>query len=163
MEHRTIREVHIPYGLVNGPVRYKKIKQPHTPRGLFKLHTLCAFIGMRGSEKTHAMVNLANEYLDHRSFTRVFIISPTYDSNPIFHVLHANKSDVYEDSDNSLKAVEDILKKCKIDSDDYDDYHIYMTAYLLWRKKEPITPEQKPCLKLTIMISHQLYQDHHHF
>ena len=61
MEHRTIREVHIPYGLVNGPVRYNKIKQPYTPRGLFKLHTLCAFIGMRGSGKTHAMVNLAKE------------------------------------------------------------------------------------------------------
>ena len=112
MEHRTIREIHIPYGLVNGPVRYKKIKQPHTPRGLFKLHTLCAFIGMRGSGKTHAMVNLAKEYLDHGSFTRVFIISPTYVSNPIFHVLHADKGDVYKDSDHSLKAVEDILKKC---------------------------------------------------
>ena len=147
MEHRTIREIHIPYGLVNGPVRYKKIKQPHTPRGLFKLHTLCAFIGMRGSGKTHAMVNLAKEYLDHGSFTRVFIISPTYDSNPIFHVLHADKGDVYEDSDNSLKAVEDILKKCKIDSDDYDDYHIYMTAYLLWRRKEPLTLEQKTMLE----------------
>ena len=102
---------------------------------------------MRGSGKTHAMVNFAKEYLDHGSFTRVFIISPTYDSNPIFHVLNADKGDVYEDSDHSLKAVEGILKKCKIDSDDYDDYHIYMTAYLLWRKKEPLTLEQKTMLQ----------------
>ena len=108
------------------------------------------------------MVNLAKEYLDHGSFTRVFIFSPTYDSSPIFHVLHADKGDVYEDSDHSLKAVEDILKKCKNDSDDYYDYLIYMTAYLLWRRKEPLTLEQNPCMKITIMICHQLYQ-HHHF
>ena len=62
MGDKTITECHVPNGLVNGPVSHKKIKQPHTPRGLFKLHTLCAFIGMRGSGKTHAMVNLAKEY-----------------------------------------------------------------------------------------------------
>ena len=147
MEHPTIKEVRVPNGLVNGPVRYKKIKHPYTPKGLFKLHSLCAFIGMRGSGKTHVMVNLAKEYLDHGSFTRVFIISPTYESNPIFHVLWAAKEDVYEDSNNSLKAVEDILKKCAEDSDDYDHYHVYMRAYLKWRRKAPLKLDQKTMLE----------------
>ena len=147
MEHPNIKEVRVPNGLVNGPVQYKKIKQPYTPKGLFKLHSLCAFIGMRGSGKTHAMVNLAKEYLDHGSFTRVFIISPTYESNPIFHVLRAAKEDVYEDSNNSLKAVEDILKKCAEDSDDYDHYHVYMRAYLKWKRKAPLKLDQKTMLE----------------
>ena len=73
--------------LVNGSVKHKKIKTPYSGKEWFPLHTLCAFIGMRGSGKTHAMVNLAKRYLDDGCFTRVFIISPTYESNPIFHVL----------------------------------------------------------------------------
>ena len=54
-----IKETHIPNGLENGPVKHKKIKVPYAPNELFPLHTLCAFIGMRASGKTHAMVNLA--------------------------------------------------------------------------------------------------------
>jgi hypothetical protein len=147
MGDKTITECHVPNGLVNGPVSHKKIKQPHTPRGLFKLHTLCAFIGMRGSWKTHAMVNLAKEYLDNGSFTRIYIISPTYESNPIFHVLHANHEDVYENSQNSLQAVDDILRKCEKDSDDFDHYYEYMKAYLRWRHKKELTLEQRTMLE----------------
>ena len=147
MEDKTITECHVPNGLVNGPVSHKKIKQPHTPRGLFKLHTLCAFIGMRGSGKTHAMVNLAKEYLDNGSFTRIYIISPTYESNPIFHVLHANHEDVYENSQNSLQAVDDILRKREKDSDDFDHYYEYMKAYLRWRHKKELTVEQRTMLE----------------
>lgn len=38
-------------GLKNEEVRHRKIKQPYTPPELFKLHTLMAFIGHRGSGK----------------------------------------------------------------------------------------------------------------
>jgi len=144
---RTISEVHVPNGLVNGPVKHKKIKQPHAPNELFKLHTLCAFIGMRGSGKTHAMVNLAKRYLEEGSFTRIFIISPTYESNPIFHVLHADPEDVYSDLHNSLANIEDILKKCEKDSQDYDDYQAYMKAYVKWKRNKKLTTDEKTILE----------------
>ena len=54
-----MNEILIPNGLVNARIKVRKIKQPHSPPELFKLHTLCGFIGMRGSGKTYAMVNLA--------------------------------------------------------------------------------------------------------
>ena len=127
---RKIKEISIPNGLVNGPVKHKKIKTPQAAKELFPLHTLCAFIGMRGSGKTHAMVNLAKRYLDDGCFTRVFIISPTYESNPIFHVLKIAEEDVYSNLHTSLQDIADILQKCKKDSDDYDDYHDYMKAYI---------------------------------
>ena len=38
-------------GLKNDEVRHRKIKQPYTPQELFKLHSLMAFIGHRGSGK----------------------------------------------------------------------------------------------------------------
>ena len=130
VKKRKIKEISIPNGLLNGPVKHKKIKTPDAPKELFPLHTLCAFIGMRGSGKTHAMVNLAKRYLDDGCFTRVFIISPTYESNPIFHVLHIAPQDVYSNLHTSIKEKAIILEKCKEDSDNYDDY---MKAYLKWK------------------------------
>ena len=47
------------------------------------------------------------------SFTRVFIISPTYESNPIFHVLHIDHEDVYSNLHTSLQDIADILKNVK--------------------------------------------------
>ena len=131
---RKIKETRIPNGLENGPVKHKKIKVPYSPAELFPLHTLCAFIGMRGSGKTHAMVNLAKRYLDDACFTRVFIISPTYESNPIFHFLKIADEDVYSNLHTSIQDIADILQKCKKDLDDYDDYHDYMKAYIKWKK-----------------------------
>jgi len=142
-----INEVHVPNGLVNGPVKHKKIKQPHSPKELFKLHSLCAFIGERGSGKTHAMVNLSKRYLENGSFTRIFIISPTYESNPIFHVLDADPEDVYSNVHTSLADVEDILKKCEQDSDDYDDYHAYMKAYVKWKRNKKLSLDDKTMLE----------------
>jgi hypothetical protein len=140
---RKVKEIRVPNGLKNGPVKCKKLKTPHSPPQLFKLHTLAAFIGMRGSGKTHAMVNLAKKYLDEGSFTRVFIISPTYESNPIFHVLHADEKDVYTSLRRSIPDVEDILEKCTNDSEEYDDYLIYMKAYSRWQLGKQLTLDQK--------------------
>jgi hypothetical protein len=146
---RKIKETRIPNGLENGPVKHKKIKVPHAPKELFPLHTLCAFIGMRGSGKTHAMVNLARKYLNEGSFTRVFIISPTYESNPIFHVLHIDREDVYSNLHTSLQDINDILKKCKKDSDDYDDYHDYMKAYIKWKRNIKLNLDERTMLENT--------------
>jgi len=144
---RKIKEIRVPNGLKNGPVKCKKLKTPHSPPQLFKLHTLAAFIGMRGSGKTHAMVNLAKKYLDEGSFTRVFIMSPTYESNPIFHVLHTDEKDIYTSLRKSTSDIEDILAKCKTDSDEYDDYLVYMKAYTRWKLGKQLTLDQKVMLQ----------------
>ena len=53
MTTRAIQVLKIKYGLENGAVKYKKIPQPESPAELFQLHSLMAFIGMRGSGKTN--------------------------------------------------------------------------------------------------------------
>jgi hypothetical protein len=53
MPKRSLQEVCIPNGLKNEEVKCKKLKQPYSSPELFKLHSLMAFIGMRGSGKTH--------------------------------------------------------------------------------------------------------------
>jgi len=115
----------IPEGFENGPVKCKTMRQLHYSPKLFQLHALMGFIGMRGLGKTHAMVNLTKEYLEGGSFTRIFIISPTYHLNPFFHVLKAKDEDVYTDHQNSQQALNDILRKSAIEAKEYDDFEIY--------------------------------------
>jgi hypothetical protein len=144
--NRSLKLKYISNGLKNLPVKHKKIPQPFSPDELFKLHTLMAFIGHRGSGKTHAMVNLAKRYLDEGSFTRVFVISPTYESNPVFHVLEVNDEDVFTDHQNALGGISEILKKCKQDSDDYDDYEEYMKAYRKWKRGKRLSIDEHTML-----------------
>ena len=55
--------------------------------------------------------NPISDNLDEGSFTRIFIISPTYESNPIFHVLHADEKDVYTSLRRSIPDVEEYFRK----------------------------------------------------
>ena len=50
--------------LKNDKVPVELLPVPAVPDGLFKLHTLAAFIGCRGSGKTNACVLLAQRYFD---------------------------------------------------------------------------------------------------
>ena len=40
VKKRKIKEISIPNGLLNGPVKHKKIKTPQAAKELFPLHTL---------------------------------------------------------------------------------------------------------------------------
>jgi len=125
----------LPGALKNGPVPYRKNPIPIVPPDLFVLHSLCAFIGSRGSGKTHAMVNLALKYLQQGSLNRVFIITPTYRSNKIFEVLDPKQEDVYEDIRNTDSALQKILEATAKDAKRYRDYKEYLSAYKKWRRK----------------------------
>jgi len=92
---KKVRELHIPGGFDNGPIKAKKLCQAYFPHESYKLHALMGFIGIYGSGKTHATVNLTLYFLKKECFTRIFIISPTYTSNTIFHTLKAKDDDIY--------------------------------------------------------------------
>ena len=140
-------ELPIPQGFENGPVKCKKMRQPHYPPELFKLHALMGFIGMRGSGKTHAMVNLTKKYLEEKSFNRIFIISPTYHSNPIFHVLRPQEGDIYTDPQASQHALNDILRKTAEEAKEYDEFEIYLNAYKKYRDKKTLTLDERTLLQ----------------
>jgi len=144
---RMVKKFLFKKGFENGPVKCKKIRQPYYAPELFKLHALMGFIGMRGSGKTHAMVNLTKKYLEDKSFNRVFIISPTYHSNPIFHVLGARKEDVYTDPQASQEALNDILKKTAEDAKEFDIFETYLNAYNKYRDHKALTTEEHTLLQ----------------
>jgi hypothetical protein len=128
-EASSISEVSIAGSLPNRAVPVRKVPTPKYPAQLFRLHTLAAFFGPRGSGKTNGAVLLARRYLDYGSFTKVFIISPTYESNPCFEVLNAEPEDVYTDLGTILASIEDIVKKIETEADVYRDEMEYAAMY----------------------------------
>jgi hypothetical protein len=87
------------------------------------LHTLAAFIVARGSGKTNAAILLAHDYVKHGCLTRVFIISPTYESSAAFHALPVEKG---EDAQHALRA---IVHKIEHDAQQYKSWGRYKTVY----------------------------------
>lgn len=92
-------------------------------------------------------MNLAKKYCDEGCFTRIFIISPTFESNPVFHVLDIQKQDVYHNPHLGIIAVEDILLKCKEDAEAFDDFEEYMHAYRKHKRGQALTLDEHTMLK----------------
>lgn len=128
-EGMSISERSISGALTNHAVPVRKVPTPKFPAQLFRLHTLSAFFGPRGSGKTNGAVLLAKRYLDYGSFTRVYIISPTFESNPCFDVLDADPDDVYTDLGSILASIDDIVKKIEDEADLYRDEMEYTAMY----------------------------------
>lgn len=126
----------IPGALKNEGLHYKKLESPHSADGLFRLHTLAAFIGPRGSGKTNACVLLAKKYLQDKSFNRVFIMSPTYDSNKIFELLNPAEEDVFKNMHSCLKDLDIITNEVKNMVDIYEQTKAYNDIYAKWKKYE---------------------------
>jgi hypothetical protein len=117
----------------NEGLKYKSLPTPDTSDGLFKLHTLAAFIGPRGSGKTNAVVLLARRYLDDGSINRIFIISPTYDSNRIFDLLEPRPEDVFKNLQTCLADLNAIVAKVKVMVDEFHEYEKVAVIFKKWR------------------------------
>jgi len=118
----------------NEGLKYKSLPTPETSTGLFKLHTLAAFIGPRGSGKTNAVVLLARRYLDDKSINRIFIISPTFDSNRIFDLLEPKSEDVFKNLQTCLQDLQTIIAKVKQMVDEYRAYEEIADLFKKWKK-----------------------------
>jgi hypothetical protein len=143
----------IPRGLANTAVPVRKVETPEYPPELFRLHTLAAFFGPRGSGKTNGAVLLASRYLQYGSFTRVFVVSPTYDSNPAFEVLNADPNDVYKDLGTILVDLQDIVTKIEADALAYENELAYHEMYKRWAAERKLTVAE------TIRLERESYRE----
>lgn len=125
---------HIANSIKNEGLKYKSLPTPEVSSGLFKLHTLSAFIGPRGSGKTNAVVLLARRLLDDKSINRIFIISPTYDSNKIFDLLEPDPNDVFKDIHTCLADLQTILSEVKKMVDEFREYEAEKKIWEKWKR-----------------------------
>lgn len=137
-----IREQKIPQGVSNVAVPVRKVITPEYPKELFRLHTLAAFFGPRGSGKTNGAVLLAQKYLENGSFTRVYIISPTYHSNPVLETLGAAEDDIYTDLDTIVQSIAEIVTKIEADANVFLNELEYAVIYNKARRNQQLTASE---------------------
>lgn len=128
-------------GFDNKPIKFKdknKYPQPKNkalPRNFYT----CLLIGQTGAGKSWSLVKLLQYYEADKIYTqdgqecpmRVILISPTYQSNPIFNTLKSldPETDVYENySDKILQDIMDDIQAVK------DEAEEYQKVVKIWKK-----------------------------
>ena len=91
---------------------------------MLKSHQACLVIGKRGSGKSVIAVNI----IERMKYDRVFVVSPTIQSNKaLLDRLKIDPDDIYDPDD--LEALDDIKRKVDEERDDYERYHDEMKKY----------------------------------
>lgn len=103
------------------------------PEGLFQLPTVIAFIGKKASGKTTQAVNLSKSYQDFKSINTIYILSPTYESNPEFKAIDVDPSNIYTNMDTVIQDLLEIEQKIIQSASDYEAYLEYKKAYKRWK------------------------------
>lgn len=112
-----------------------ELPKQKSPPQYFSLPTTIAAVGPRGSGKTYNL-SIWNQWMcENGYFTRVYVISPTYDSNVAIHVLPIRNEDVYKDKAlNHISNLLDIEQKVEADAAWYElittKYSEYYKIYL---------------------------------
>jgi hypothetical protein len=119
----------LPNALINGEIQYDKTEPTRSPEDLFKLPTLASFVGERGKGKTHAATNLMKYHMENGYFTRIYCISPTYESNEVLHVLPIREEDIYTTYYKAGEAINHIVTKVKQDVSDFKNQFVYKKKY----------------------------------
>ena len=119
----------LPNAIINGEIQYEKTEPTRSPEDLFKLPTLASFVGERGKGKTHAATNLMKYHMENGYFTRIYCISPTYESNEVLHVLPIREEDIYTTYYKAGEAINQIVAKVKQDVSDFKNQFVYKKKY----------------------------------
>jgi hypothetical protein len=129
-------------GVKNIPVKCKKLSKPKVADDLFPLHSLFAFVGARGSGKTNAAILLAKRYYQDKSINHIFVISPTYASNPEMHTLPLKEGDVYLDATHGQAALLDVFTKIGEMAKEWKTDKEYKKVYQRWQRRQHLFSDQ---------------------
>ena len=91
-----------------------------TEPDFIKLHSLCIASGKRGGGKSVAIANLVKKAKDKGYFDKVYLITPTYNSNKeIWAIADIQEEDVYEPTMTVLKT---IIKNVEGEKTEWDQF-----------------------------------------
>jgi len=91
-----------------------------TDPDFIKLHTLMVINGKRGGGKTLALCNFLKEAKSKNYYDRIFVITPTYNSNKeTWDLAGISLDDTIEPSKTSIKEV---LEKCEDEKREWDEF-----------------------------------------
>lgn len=93
-----------------------------TPDDQIRMHALVMAVAKRGGGKTVALTSLLRSLKKDGALNRMFLISPTYESNKdMFKGLPLDDEDIYHDPYN-LSCLDDIIEKTQKEMDEWKAY-----------------------------------------
>jgi hypothetical protein len=127
----TIQEIPITgfnHKLENSTLNYPQSTNENAPRFFFNMLSIAS----RGGSKTYTIVKLIKDYEEHKLIDndkvvhpiRTFLISPTYEANPIFNNLKSlSQDDIYNTySDEILQGIMDDVELVKEEIKAFQEY-----------------------------------------
>lgn len=110
----------------------KSAFQIETDKDFIKLHTLMVINGKRGGGKSVALCNFLRECKSKHYYDRIFVITPTYNSNKtIWDIADIPAEDAYEPN---VNVIHDIVKLCESEKKEWDEYLQKKELYKQFRK-----------------------------
>jgi hypothetical protein len=136
-------------GFDNKPIKFKdKNKYPQSKNKALPYNFFtCLLIGMTGSGKSWTLVKLLKYYESEKIYNtegdecpqRIILISPTYQSNPIFNTLKNLDPDVDVYEDYSDKILADIMDDIAIVKKEANEYQKIVKIYKKFKKVKKIS------------------------
>ena len=90
------------YGADTDPINGVSNSYP-TPKGAIKQPCLLGVFGLRNSGKSYAVSKIVNQAQKHKTFDRIYIITPTFLSNVAYFGKFINEEDICEPTRDSIK------------------------------------------------------------
>ena len=113
-----------------------------------KLPCLSVFVGARGSGKTYSCVAMVSHFEKKGYITRTFLISPTMQSNEIFHNLETlDENDVCERVENFEHALTHVVQRVDFDWEQYKNNKNYYNIYKKYTKQQHLTIKEEKILE----------------
>lgn len=129
----SIQEVSIPGSILSSEeLKFQEPTPTPYPESLFKLPTLASYVGERGKGKTYSATKYMKKLADEGYISRIFAITPTWESNRVLHILPIRKEDVYSGPQVFYEgnvAIEKIIRKAEADADFYAAMKPYKETY----------------------------------
>ena len=127
----TIKEIPIDgfnQKLENSTLNYPQSTNPNAPKFFFNMLSIAS----RGGSKTYSTVKLIRDYEEHKLIDnnkivhplRTFLISPTFEANPIYKNLNSlHPDDIFNNySDEILQGIFDDIEAIKEEIKEYEEY-----------------------------------------
>lgn len=117
-------------------------------RYLSRMPCCFASIGACASGKTYLTLSLIKLLRAEKSITKLYIICPTVESNPLFSaVIDPSIDRVYSDLDRAFEALEDVQADCLRESQIWRDKLLYAAALKRFKAGDAVDAAQEALLE----------------
>lgn len=102
-----------------------------TSKYAFRQPCLAMFVGQRTSGKSYLASQFLAQAQREKTFDRIYMVTPSFNSNKAYFGKYVNEEDVYEPTKDSIQSV---ISSVEADRDSWEDYLSKKELYKMYKK-----------------------------